>query len=335
MIVYNRPDSATSTATNPTVTFTEPGKYTVRLVAESSFGCADSVERTILIRDGVEAAIVGAPVEGCSPLKVWVQDSSSYDPALDTIASVILVTSDGQTIALTAPPFQTFVTFTSFGTQWVQSYTTMTSGCADSSAKLMLNVYPTPQPDFSVNYINITTREFENLTVSQDPNVQVFWTFSDGQTSTEYSPVMRFNASFDQLDSIEACLYVVNSLNCGDSLCKSFWIWPYNLRVPNAFAPEIDYAQDDNSFIAKGHSLKEFEIWVYDQWGNEVFYSNALDADKMPAEAWDGTDGRGNAYPMGVYAWRVRALFDDDHRWEGQANEYGQVRTYGTLTLIR
>jgi len=38
---------------------------------------------------------------------------------------------------------------------------------------------------------------------------------------------------------------------------------------------------------------------------------------------------------MGVYAWKIRAVFDDDTRWTGQSNVYGIIKTFGTLTLLR
>jgi hypothetical protein len=38
---------------------------------------------------------------------------------------------------------------------------------------------------------------------------------------------------------------------------------------------------------------------------------------------------------MGVYAWKIRAVFDDGTRWTGTENVYGIEKASGTLTLIR
>jgi len=43
----------------------------------------------------------------------------------------------------------------------------------------------------------------------------------------------------------------------------------------------------------------------------------------------------GEPLPMGVYAWRIRALFDNNEFWTGQDNTHGFQKAYGTLTLIR
>jgi hypothetical protein len=114
-------------------------------------------------------------------------------------------------------------------------------------------------------------------------------------------------------------------------------VWPTNLIVPNAFAPDLNYIGEDALFLPKGHSLKEYEIWIYDKWGSVVWYSNKIDPDiKSPAEGWDGKHmDSGEPLPMGVYAWRIRALFDNDVLWIGQDNIHGFRKPYGTLTLIR
>jgi hypothetical protein len=146
---------------------------------------------------------------------------------------------------------------------------------------------------------------------------------------------MTFEPSNTGLDSIRACLKVINSFGCSDSICKSFWVWPTNLIVPNAFAPELNYVGEDAIFLPKGHSLDQYEIWIYDKWGNQVWYSNDIDpVIKSPAAGWDGTFN-GEPLPMGVYAWKIRAVFDDGTRWTGTENVYGVEKASGTLTLIR
>ena len=129
---------------------------------------------------------------------------------------------------------------------------------------------------------------------------------------------------------------MINSFGCSDSICKSFWVWPTNLVVPNAFAPGLNYVGEDAVFIPKGHSLDQYEIWIYDKWGNEVFYSDKIDNGiKSPGEEWNGTDKNGEPMAMGVYAWKIRAVFDDGTRWTGQSNVHGIIKTFGTLTLLR
>ena len=333
----NNPGVNTSTLTNPTFNYTSAGIYTVALFAETAFGCIDSLFTNILVRDGVNARHVINPTEGCEPLDVTFADTSIYTSSLDTIVSVEWFFGNGNSFIQTTAPFVYNYRYDNYGTYAVYNVVTMASGCLDTSAQTTINVYPTPDADFTISQVNIDTRTFVNLTSFVDSSITYYWTFSDGQTSTDVSPTVRFEPSTSGLDSIKACLYVINSFGCADSICKSFWVWPTNLIVPNAFAPDLNYIGEDALFLPKGHSLKEYEIWIYDQWGSVVWYSNKIDPDiKSPAEGWDGKHmDSGEPLPMGVYAWRIRALFDNDVLWIGQDNTHGFQKAYGTLTLIR
>ena len=333
----NNPGVNTSTLTNPTFNYTSAGIYTVALFAETAFGCIDSLFTNILVRDGVNARHIINPTEGCEPLDVSFADTSIYTSSLDTIVSVEWFFGNGSSFIQTTAPFIYNYRYDNYGTYVVYNVVTMASGCLDTSAQTTINVYPTPDADFTISQVNIDTRTFVNLTSFVDSSITYYWTFSDGQTSTDVSPTIRFEPSTSGLDSIKACLYVINSFGCADSICKSFWVWPTNLIVPNAFAPDLNYIGEDALFLPKGHSLKEYEIWIYDQWGSAVWYSNKIDPGiKSPAEGWDGKHmDSGEPLPMGVYAWRIRALFDNNEFWTGQDNTHGFQKAYGTLTLIR
>ena len=290
-----------------------------------------------LVRDGVNARHIITPTEGCEPLDVSFADTSIYTSSLDTIVSVEWFFGNGSSFIQSTAPFIYNYRYDNYGTYVVYNVVTMASGCLDTSAQTTINVYPTPDADFTISQVNIDTRTFVNLTSFVDSSITYYWTFSDGQTSTDVSPTIRFEPSTSGLDSIKACLYVINSFGCADSICKSFWVWPTNLIVPNAFAPDLNYIGEDALFLPKGHSLKEYEIWIYDQWGSAVWYSNKIDPGiKSPAEGWDGKHmDSGEPLPMGVYAWRIRALFDNNEFWTGQDNTHGFQKAYGTLTLIR
>ena len=333
----NNPGLNTSTLTSPSFTFTSPGSYIVALIAENAFGCMDSIFQNIIIRDGVIANNIVRPLEGCQPVEVSFNDTSVYSSSLDTIQSILWVFGDGFSTVQQLPPFSLTYNYPSYGTFNSYSIVNMASGCIDTSNATLINVFPAPEADFNIDQVNINTRTFQNKTSYVDSNRVYFWTFSNGQSSNEESPTISFEPSTTGLDSIEACLKVINSFGCSDSICKSFWVWPTNLIVPNALAPDLDYIGEDAIFLPKGHSLEEYEIWIYDKWGNEVWYSNKIDPIfKSPSEGWDGKHGVTQVeLPMGVYAWKIRAVFDDGTRWTGQNNNYGAQKAFGTLTLIR
>jgi len=270
-------------------------------------------------------------------LEVTLADSSNFNSSLDTIQSIEWILGNGSTVIQRTPPFTLNYTYSTYGTYNVQHIVTMTSGCSDTSSLRSVAVYPTPEASFSINQININTREFLNQTTYVDSSISYLWRFSNGTISTLENPVVKFEPSTTGLDSITACLYVSNSYGCTDSACLSFWVWPTNLTLPNAFAPGLDYIGDDALFLPQGHSLQQYEIWIYDKWGNLVWYSDEIEPNyKSPARGWDGTDqSSGEPLPMGVYAWKVRAVFDDGTRWQGRTSSHDRTLPYGTVTLLR
>ena len=105
------------------------------------------------------------------------------------------------------------------------------------------------------------------------------------------------------------------------------------LHIPNAMYPGHNSFEVAN-FIPKGVGLKAYQIWVYDAWGNLMWYSDKIDADGRPTEYWDGTF-EGKILPQDAYVWKVEAIFTDETSWQGKEYPNGIYRASGTLTIIR
>ncbi len=92
------------------------------------------------------------------------------------------------------------------------------------------------------------------------------------------------------------------------------------LDVPNVFSPNGDGVNDfffPRQLLSRG--LVEFNIAVYNRWGQQIFSGNALDG-----RGWDGKFN-GVAQPEGVYVFVINAVFKD-----------GQKETHkGNVTLLR
>jgi hypothetical protein len=212
----------------------------------------------------------------------------------------------------------------------------MFSLCRDSVYADTVVVYLTPNADFSSSYVNYRTLAFQNLSTDLNSSSQFFWSFGDGTTSTEFAPIHAYDPEFLGKDSIEICLWIVNQFGCDDTLCVNKWIWPAQLHVPNAFAPEMTYVEDDNVFAPKGHSLMSYELKIYDKWGNVVYVTSTLDTDGKPLEPWNGRlYNTGELLPMGAYVWTIEATYNDGTIWPGQENKFGETRRYGTVMLMR
>ncbi|HRH37100.1 MAG TPA: gliding motility-associated C-terminal domain-containing protein, partial [Flavobacteriales bacterium] len=147
--------------------------------------------------------------------------------------------------------------------------------------------------------------------------VSVHWDFEDVATaSSDFDPVVRFNADKEVLVTLEATLtcgavtvqHKVRVPDCTDS-CS---VW-----VPSAFTPDGDTKNE--AWTWSGECMPEdFSIAVFNRWGEVVFSSTD------PKRSWDGTYG-GALSPPGIYAYRV------GYRLPYQKHK--EVR--GSLTLLR
>lgn len=91
---------------------------------------------------------------------------------------------------------------------------------------------------------------------------------------------------------------------------------PAHIHFPNAFTPDGDGTND--MWGPVGHYINEFEMTIFDRWGNVVFASTEF------TKQWDGTVNGSAAPKTEVYVYKYRAV---GHYFEAQEG-------YGHVTLI-
>ena len=145
---------------------------------------------------------------------------------------------------------------------------------------------------------------------------------------------MNPSYTFGAAGSYSTTLIAANQYGCIDTAIMNVDVIFLNgLFLANAMYPgHSNY--EVSHFVPKGVNLKEFELIIYDDWGNLIWSTTALDANGRPTEAWDGTYN-GEPVQQDAYVWKVTAVFRDDAIWEGK--EYGNKRfkKAGTVTVIR
>lgn len=91
---------------------------------------------------------------------------------------------------------------------------------------------------------------------------------------------------------------------------------PGHLYFPNAFTPDGDGIND--LWGGVGHYIDEFEMTIFDRWGQTVFTTTDMKV------LWDGSvNGSGKA-PLGVYVYKYRAA----------GHYFPSVEGYGHVTLV-
>jgi gliding motility-associated-like protein len=151
-------------------------------------------------------------------------------------------------------------------------------------------------------------------TSRQSDTLMYVWNFGDGNISFEESPS---HAYFD-LNDQTISLTVTNEIGCKDSTSLDIEAPPV-LYVPTSFSPNNDGIND--LFQVVGDGVVDFEMFIFDRWGQKVFYSDDID------EPWNGR-GRQNSGFFGendTFAYRIRARLTDGQRLDIQ----------GVVTMLR
>jgi len=106
-----------------------------------------------------------------------------------------------------------------------------------------------------------------------------------------------------------------------------------NLFVPNAFMPAgADPAL--RKFYVKGQGMKTWHMQVFNNWGQLLWESTALDNTGAPTEGWDGTY-KGKVCEQGVYIWQISGTLLNGEAWKGMSYGSGPPSKTGPIHLIR
>lgn len=175
----------TSTALNPTYTYTDSGTYTIQMIANPGYFCADTDYVTIFVKEGVDIDFtppVGQCIDGNSfnfvPFGIydsgtnffWTFGSNANPPSsTNLLPGNVNYTAPGIYQVILAAEDQ---------------------GCTDTAIHEVI-VYGHPFVDFSVPQIGCVPYQATfQMTIDSAFNDMVFeWNFGDGQTSNSASPV--------------------------------------------------------------------------------------------------------------------------------------------------
>jgi gliding motility-associated-like protein len=214
--------------------------------------------------------------------------------------------------------------YTGVGTYDVSLTVTSSDGCVgDTTYLAYIESYDYPEAAFGIfpNPINVlepTTTMYD----SSSSDVTSFeWNFGEMGvlgSSTVQNPEFTFPDAEPENYDVE--LIVTNQYGCTDTIVNVVIMdGVYNFYVPTGFTPNDDGVND--TFFPKGEGVDvlEYEMLIFDRWGNIVFQSTET------TKAWDGTKLGANC-PQGVYVWKI---FTKD-QYTGTDHE-----NIGNVTIVR
>jgi gliding motility-associated-like protein len=207
-------DGNTSTAQNPSNTYTFYSDFHVSLIVRNDFGCADTILKPayVKIRRPV-ITIAGLPTEGCVP--------HTINP-IPTVVTFGTVTSwawdfgDGNTSTLQNPS-NTYVTQ---GTYTVSLTITTSEGCTETlTIANAVRVGTDPAVDFSANPLISCVKQDIQFTDLSVPVDRWLWDFGDGATSSTQHPIHQYTDT-----GFYTIKLVAWNNGCPDSLTRSAYI---------------------------------------------------------------------------------------------------------------
>ncbi|MBK8806798.1 MAG: gliding motility-associated C-terminal domain-containing protein [Bacteroidales bacterium] len=168
------------------------------------------------------------------------------------------------------------------------------------------------------------------------PEMTSFWYFrypdSDAviQTAQDYNQIINQYYKYGYYD---VQLVVRNDYNCIDSSIQKVFMDVYsNLYVPSALSPN-NISTEVREFLPKGIALLKYEVWIYDKWGNLIWYSDKLTAEGSPAEGWDGRYDD-QLMQTGSYIWKIDATLVNGKKWKGIADKNGEFKNMGVGLFV-
>lgn len=310
----NNPSSASPTATAGTTT-----TYTVT----ATDGCSPAATATVTVTvQSLPVTNFTADVtSGCAPLCVNFADGSSV--AGGTISSWNWnfgdPSSSGNNVSTLQNPTHCFLN----GGQYTITLTTTSNGGCTSTLTIptMINVFAVPVASFSAPLSTSILSPMVQFNNSSINATSFAWDFGDplNTSSSNTSSIPNPSHTYGDIGTYCVTLIASNAAGCADTTPLCIVIDPeFTFYIPNAFSPNGDGINDE--FYGKGEYIKEFEMLIYDRWGNMIFYADDL------SKHWDGKANRGSEIAQqDVYVYVVNLKDNKD-----QKHKY-----IGTVTIVK
>jgi gliding motility-associated-like protein len=272
-----------------TINATTTGDYTVNVVSPAGCDYSDEIS---LINSQAPTLAFSAPNNGsCPPATFTLNDESI------PIESDPIVAWNWQVDGNSYNNSSTTIGLQNSGNYAVTLEVTTELGCIETlTIDDYLNVFSSPTPEFITEPAELSKcdKTIEIINLSSDFD-SLSWNFGDGITINE-DTVSSY--TYSEVSDYTIALTTVNSLGCEKTFYKQ--IIPETsipFFTPNAFTPDEDNLNEVFMPILGCHN--NFEFWVFNRWGENVFYSNDINV------GWDGTY-KDQLSPIGIYSWKAR-----------------------------
>jgi len=162
------------------------------------------------------------------------------------------------------------------------------AGCT-KTLTVTVNLHPTPPVDAGEDIFI----EFGDATTLQG---SAYGNYYWGDNDSTISCLNCLNPIVRPFETTSYILYTTGPNGCENSDTVTVYLDGI-LYVPNSFTPNGDGTND--YFSIKGEEIKNFELYIFNRWGQLIFTSNSIN------DAWDGRHN-GNVVQNDTYVWKIK-----------------------------
>ena len=212
-------DGATAnTDSVATHTYTTTGNYTVRLIITDLLGCRDTATFPVTVHGPTANFSVSSAISCLDNNRTTFTNLSTTD-GIHPIVRWEWNYGDGTVDSSGVPPFQH--SYATAGNYTISLLVRDAFGCTDIATRPAAVVISQPVANFlSADTVNCTGGAIAFTNASTGSGLQYAWTFGDGTTSTQESPVHNYAS----IGTYSVTLEVTDQYGCKDTLNRPAYI---------------------------------------------------------------------------------------------------------------
>lgn len=282
----------------------EDFSFYVKLLASSDHCQNERTHKVKILAPRPELSIEKiTPGDGCVPLTVTFNIQQKYSETFQWEFG------DGGTSDIPEPIY-------TFEKPGIFNVKLTVAGAGGSwFAYSVVAVYPLPKPTFKIapDFVMLPNQKIQTYNLTTN-GVAYHWNFGDGGISEEENP----NYLYSKQGVYDITLVATSKEGCVDSLTQQAAVTVSGegyIDFPNAFLPKEDSPSDgsfevpdvDNKvFHPIFFGIKKYQLWIFNRWGEQVFYSNDINV------GWNGRyANNGKKMKQDVYFWKTKGEFEN------------------------
>jgi len=298
--------------------YVDTGDYVVTVTIQDN-GCTSTATTIASVYDIPVATFSIIGDVGCNPLTVEFKAYSSDPEVADTLLKYYWDFGDGSPIDSNQVTSHIYNSDGNFKPSLTIELGTC-MGYEEMTQSSSVTVLPTPvaglsiEPDQVSVYYPIIDITDQSVAVGAS-NCVLIVTPGDTLNTCNYQQ-NYFDPNNAYIDTVTNYItqIVTNGYGCSDTITYAIDILPeYIFFAPNSFSPNKDGIND--VFYGRGMGIVKFEMYVYDRWGDEIFYSNDIKV------GWDGHANNGKRQAQQdvyVYIVNIVDIYRMPHRVVGK-----------------